>query len=58
MKLLLIIKFLKEKYVFNIFFILLTKLINYMGIGDWGLGIGDWGLGIGRSEERRVGKEC
>jgi hypothetical protein len=23
------------------------KVINNMGIGDWGLGIGDWGLGIG-----------
>ena len=21
------------------------KLIESMGIGDWGLGIGDWGLG-------------
>jgi len=20
-------------------------MINYLGIGDWGLGIGDWGLG-------------
>ena len=25
--------------------ILIHRISNYLGIGDWGLGIGDWGLG-------------
>ena len=29
-----------------------NKLINVMGIGDWGLGIGDWEIGRASCRER------
>jgi len=36
----------EEDIIFKII-IIYEKIINNLGIGDWGLGIGDWGLGIG-----------
>jgi len=41
-------KFNKNK-IFNFY-----KIIQKMGIGDWGLGIGDWGLGIGPNPQSPI----
>jgi len=34
--------------------IIKIKIIENMGIGDWGLGIGDWGLGIGPNPQSPI----